>query len=987
MSGELDLVVRRLKDLVDAQAARDLPDRVLLHQFARRRDEPVFMALVARHGPLVWKVCRQVLGHEQDAEDAFQATFLVLARKAHRIKKPEALAGWLHGVAMRIARKVRSREAKRRKRDREPHRLASLPLPAENALEEMQAVLHEELDRLPKNYRLPLVLCYLEGRTRDEAAETLGWSPGAVKGRLERGRELLRQRLKQRGFQLSAALLSMGIATSAGGTVPAFLCVATVRAAMAFATPLAAAKSAMAAPAVLLAEGALKAMLLTRWKIMLVIFLCMSLASAGAGMWSGLGPCTASTGFKDEHAGPMPPTAEAQKGRTDLHGDPLPPGALTRLGTIRFRHGDTMSLKGLVFLPDGKTLLTATNGHEIFFWERGTGRLLRTLRTDPISIGSFTMTPDAKLFAVAGLYPREGNQVGKSEIRVFAFPSGQTVQTFARAPWEAGQNVALSPDGKLLFSFDAKGVLRIEEIASGTELFQHKFPRDILPDFALSPDGKWLALASGPNTHKLFLWNWQDGVEPRSLPIPWYGARWLSFSPDNKWLATVGDVNQGLRVWDVKSGKLLYQRDCPERDFHYFGKPVFSPDGASLMVSLNSRDGTGGGKVQFFDPTTGRSLGLVAGLACRAVSPDSRYAVMGAGRGLRFWDLKTRKEIQADEEAHYGAPTHIVATAQGLLVTVGDDNTVHLWDATTGRHRRKLPFNQWVRDLVLSPDGRLMATSSLDDTVRLWDVVSGREIYRLPGHGRLGGRRTLAFLPDGHGLLSFGDDFFLRLWDVKTGKALFEHALRPAGIKPPDEDEDRGGMKRLTFNIGDAVFSHDGKSMIWDINGSFHIFDVGTGKEIRKFAVGSGGMQGWRALSPDSKYILLSDWGRPVQRNLPGGRMGSVPGKDHPIYLWDVATGKLRYELVLPHMRAGPVAFSPDGRSFATTVSPDTISVDKTAAEIRIYETASARLRYTIRGFRGAVRSLAFLPGGTRLASGMDDSTVLIWDLHARAEP
>lgn len=158
-----------------------------------------------RHDRLVWGVCYRVLGHVGDTEDAFQATFMVLARKAAVIVKEESLPSWLHGVAYRVSCRLRRHDAARRQREgRSPAREAAGDT-QELAWSEVRQVLNEELACLPEKYRLPLVLCYLEGRTQDEAAGELGLGVGVFRGRLDRGREQLRKRLLRRGIGLPAA--------------------------------------------------------------------------------------------------------------------------------------------------------------------------------------------------------------------------------------------------------------------------------------------------------------------------------------------------------------------------------------------------------------------------------------------------------------------------------------------------------------------------------------------------------------------------------------------------------------------------------------------------------------------------------------------------------------------------------------------------------------------------------------------------------------
>ena len=182
-------------------AALALPDDQLLERFVRLRDETAFEALLHRHGPLVFGVCRKLLYDAHDAEDAFQATFLVLARKAGSVAPRSLLGHWLYGVASRVAARVRQ-TALRRAREQSGADLSAVPGAAEKEDSDLAPLLHEEVRRLPDKYRRPVVLCYLEGMTNEEAAHQLRWPVGTVKGRLSRARALLRARLTRRGLAL-----------------------------------------------------------------------------------------------------------------------------------------------------------------------------------------------------------------------------------------------------------------------------------------------------------------------------------------------------------------------------------------------------------------------------------------------------------------------------------------------------------------------------------------------------------------------------------------------------------------------------------------------------------------------------------------------------------------------------------------------------------------------------------------------------------------
>jgi RNA polymerase sigma factor (sigma-70 family) len=185
---------------VEAPGVEDPTDGQLLERFVSRRDESAFAALVRRHGRMVLGVCRRVLGDAHHAEDASQAAFLVLVRKAASLGRPPSLANWLYAVAYRTALKARANAARRWACERQAVPLPPTAPPDEVVRREARAALDEELSRLPECYRAPLVLCYLEGRTNEDAARALGWPTGSISYWLARGRAILRERLTRRGL-------------------------------------------------------------------------------------------------------------------------------------------------------------------------------------------------------------------------------------------------------------------------------------------------------------------------------------------------------------------------------------------------------------------------------------------------------------------------------------------------------------------------------------------------------------------------------------------------------------------------------------------------------------------------------------------------------------------------------------------------------------------------------------------------------------------
>jgi RNA polymerase sigma factor (sigma-70 family) len=260
-------------------------DAELLSAFLTCREEVAFATLVRRHGPMVLGVCRRVLHDPHDAEDAFQATFLVLVRKAGSIVPRRMVGNWLYGVAYRTALKVKGTIGRRRARERPLLELRSPPA-VDETWRELKQLLDQELLSLPDKYRVALILCDLEGKSRKEAARQLGWSEGTLSGRLARGRAMLAKRLTRRGLSLSATALAFELGSNVStASVPGPLAAQTIHAAMWTAAGPAAAGGVIAAPVAALTEGVIKAMLVTKLKVATAVLLVASIG-LGAGSFA-----------------------------------------------------------------------------------------------------------------------------------------------------------------------------------------------------------------------------------------------------------------------------------------------------------------------------------------------------------------------------------------------------------------------------------------------------------------------------------------------------------------------------------------------------------------------------------------------------------------------------------------------------------------------------------------------------------------------------
>jgi len=355
-------VAQQIGTLFEAGSAVGLSDRQLLDRFHSSRDsagEAAFAALVARHGPMVWRVCRQLLDDRHLAEDAFQATFLVLAQKSRSIRDSDRLANWLYGVASRTARRAQARLARQRQKEEASTVLSARPMavaepmaaPADEAVmaSEQFKALHGAIERLPDRFRLPVVLCYLEGLTVHQAASQLRWSHGTVRSRMARAREKLRRALTRRGFVVPpAALAGLLESPPASASIAAVPCALRAQTALRFASTPPAAALPLSASASALAQEVLKSMLIHKLKLAAVSVLLLGAAAAGAGITARSFSSTDEVGKRETQQVP-----QAARAGLDATGQPViaPPPAR--------RPAFAQSLRVVVQDPDGKPVSDA----------------------------------------------------------------------------------------------------------------------------------------------------------------------------------------------------------------------------------------------------------------------------------------------------------------------------------------------------------------------------------------------------------------------------------------------------------------------------------------------------------------------------------------------------------------------------------------------------------------------------------------------------
>jgi RNA polymerase sigma-70 factor (ECF subfamily) len=303
----MDTMVRHLRRAVRRQDAEGRTDGQLLSAFIDAKDEAAFDAIVRRHGRMVFGVCRRIAGNHHDAEDAFQATFLVLARKAGSIRPREMVANWLHGVALRTSRKAKGLRVKRSRREKQVTAMPEREAAHQDQANDLLPLIDQELHGLPEKYRLPILLCDLDGKSIKDACRQLGWPQGTLAGRLARGRRLLAKRLANRGVGLSAGALAAVISqSSASAVVPTSLMCSTVMAGALIGVGQAAATGTVSITVAALTEGVLKTMLMTKVKVATTVLVATALLLLGI----RVAECQFRGG---EQAGTAPASAKQEK--------------------------------------------------------------------------------------------------------------------------------------------------------------------------------------------------------------------------------------------------------------------------------------------------------------------------------------------------------------------------------------------------------------------------------------------------------------------------------------------------------------------------------------------------------------------------------------------------------------------------------------------------------------------------------------------------
>ena len=783
----------------------------------------------------------------------------------------------------------------------------------------MRDILDVELARLPDKYRAPLLLCYFEGRTQDQAARQLGWPVRTLQARIARGRELLGVRLARRGLVVGSASAVLLLATECAlAHVPSLVAQTAWRAAVLSAAG-ASINTTVSSSVAAIVEGALRQMATVK---ILKLASCAMLA---------LGILGTSLGFVIGQGLPaaVKPTQEiklmSQAGQQPLleaRDDPLPAGAYLRLGTPRLRHAVVWSI---AWSPDGNWVASAAGGFDdsVRIWDAATGQEVRRLQGHNTGVAYVSFSPDGHL---AGSVDKKGG------VYLWDTMTGKVVNVQQMAERAV---VVFAANGKSFASINKQGRACLVDTATLQILREFKTGAKLpapVTTVAWSPNGKTFAL--GDTLGKIYLVDSVTGLLLRTLAQsgPVECAR---FSPDSLLLATPTE-DKAVHLWDVATGNLIRRFEG-----HQGGvKTVaWSPDGK--ILASGSADQT----VRLWEVQTGREILKYSKhqtpVLSVAFSPDGKRVasggaieeskVLGGGGKVHIWEASNGKDV-FPEEGHVGWLGRLAVLGDGkTLLSCAADEAIRLWDLQTGKAAGQFSVpHSYPKAVAVGANGKLLAAGANDGTIRLVELPKGNLIRQLKADSSP--IYALGLSPDGKWLATSSQNSKTRLWDVAAGEMVREIKPRPAEM------------------VSVLAFSPDGKTLCtgsW--KGPLRLWNIGSGQEMANFGAHAKLLE-QVAFSPDGKLLA------------------SV-ARDSMAIVWDPQTGKALWRFDQKHQGTA-VAFSPDSRMLVTG-SGD--------GAIRFWDLTTGKQRAIRPGHHGLVSALEFLPDGKTLISGSADSTALCW--------
>jgi RNA polymerase sigma factor (sigma-70 family) len=917
--------VHRVRALLGTADLEPLSDSELLRRFAETRDDAAFAALVRRHTLLVLGTARRVCPSHADAEDVFQAAFVTLTRKAGSIRCDGSLAPWLHRVTFRLALRAR-RLAK-------PLPPAPTPNPGDDPLavlsgRELCSLIDGEISRLSARLRGPIVLCCLQGRTRDEAAADLGWSVATLKRRLARAREVLEARLRKKGLCVPAALGPAILAIPSGeATAHTFNPVVSPRVA-----------------ALCAQTGMAKA-----W-----VALAVSACVVGVGLVLGLGPSGSTPPTSPKTPGePSPEVVEAPK-------EPLPNGAVARLGTSAFRHDDWVT--DATWSPDGSNIASFVD-RTVIIWDAKSGReraratltetdlkqLLVSAGDHPTCVTGVRWSTDGKL-----LFLTLSNQYSL----LWTWDADSSKLEFRQAyedlPATASRDVQFADSTTAIF---VRGPTRSSIGLQSKQPHKHFGQRAgrTYGRLAVCPTARISAVATHGALERIQIYPIPQ-TEEATHEIEFSAAK-LAFNAGGDVLAALGPAEEKpkvIEVWDARTWKSRVRIAYPGETSSDVRAFALSPDGNTVVA------GGGDKMLYWFDTRTGKELRRIGPAEIyfnrAAFRPDGKVLMTVSHENhIRLWDVETGKELPHPAGLPWGV-SGLALTPDGKTALVVSERNLCCFDLASGRERwRKFGDVDAMGHVVVTPDGRTAVTGAGGGKVTFWDVATGAKKSQMDNPRA--SVNHLAVSPDGRTLAAIGSesprDREIRRWEIETGKPL-------PTLKLPE--------RAVLYSNHGLHFTPDGSGLavasgtdlfVQVVNGS-------TGDVQTPFGKTDGGLN-WMAYSPDGRTVAATS--------------------GNSLFLWEAATGKDRLKCSnIGYLTC--FAFSPDGRFIAvgnhgrTTLSSrgKSIALDDHKVVVRILDAFTGQEVHRFAGHTGGVRRIAWSADGRRVISASDDSSCLVWD-------
>ncbi len=936
MSADMQVLVRHIRRMASRGRFAKDSDRLLLESYVRDGNQDAFATIVGRHASLVAGVCRRVLANTQDIEDVFQATFLVLARKAGNgaparfgcqlapQRRPSLSVARPSGWSTPTIVARHSLRAGGGRSDRPQQ------------LRDIQFILDAELDSLPEVQRLPLILCYLEGRTRDEAARQCGWSLRTLERRLEKGRNLLRDRLIRRGLDLSVVLLAAALSEQSGtahthltSTILKLLSVEKTVGCLTGSTVLRLAETALPVAGM----GSLK----------LVAGLMLALAVTGFGAYACLQGTANETSSSIQSDGQNLLQAEEnkttiQRAELSVTAKPLPLGAM-RLGNERFR-GTGFGL--VQYSPDGKRLITAgRSGIQVF--DSASGNKLFHLTSglnfngERFSEWSSAISGDGKLAALA-------DATGADRGFVYDVSTGRQLCQLQTPANRKTRLACFSRDGALLAVLVSQVCVDLYDTAKGNLVRTVEWEERFMPppnDSSYRSEVGFLAddksmVVSIHHTGLIRVFDVASGKETRQMPVSPNGIAGMALSPDGTKIVALPCVarqtrvtgfqerpDESVQILEAADGKQLGELLVPNVDKHLLkigpdNKTLFAGSGTTLGVwSLVTQRQVGRipfPKVLFIDGSLD-------------ISPDGKAIAYPENSVLHQIDAKTGRQIVtfAGHEGQISAAA--VGPTGSSIVTGGFEGKIILWDRMTGKKLRLFDKQDGnVKQLIFSHDGRVLyvlSRESMENSprrysadgviVRSFNVADGKAVPQFDVSGIHTGRAgdaydyltgTTAMRFHGGQLALLRTDT-VALLNALTGKLIRQQWLTSSAT-----------ANRTVGNATALIGSDDGQELLaWTKRQSLWRGDWTTNKFANQ-PVDEEALAGWKG---GDEHVLPIQNGPRVAAFSPDAKLLALGGDKPYLQLLSVETGK---EVRRIARNADPtegavseLVFAPDGRT------------------------------------------------------------------------